>query len=100
MHTGIILKTGRFSDCVRFCRDLPGLPVRFKKDGPICLRSGSGHLMLETGGLAGTAEQTVAAAPSVPRFHVPDLAVAAESLRRAGLPVGKLRFDRCPVGAR
>jgi lactoylglutathione lyase len=98
-HSGIILKTERFSDCVQFYRDLLGFPVWFAKDGLCCLRFGSGYLMVETGRVAGEAEKTVATNPTVLRFHVPDLGVAAETLRRAGVPVAELQFDWGSIGA-
>lgn len=98
-HTGVILKTERFDDCVSFYRDVVGLPVWFAKDGLCCLRFGPGYLMVETGGKAGDAGKTVAQNPSVLRFHVPDLEAAAATLRNAGTAVAVLRFDWGAIGA-
>lgn len=98
VHTGVILKTERYDECVRFYRDLLGLPVWFAKDGLCCLRFGFGYLMVETGGRAQVAGKTVAENPKVLRFHVQDLTVAADTLRRAGTAVDLLSFDWGAIG--
>lgn len=98
-HTGVILKTERFEDCVRFYRDHLGLPVWFAKDGLCCLRFGSGYLMVETGGKTGSAVKTISENPTVLRFHVPDLDVASNALRSAGIAVNLQHFDWGSIGA-
>lgn len=76
-HTGVILGTGRYQDCLRF---------------------GSGYVMIETGGKPGRAEMPVAENPAVLRFHVPDFDVAADALRRAGIAVNLQHFNRGSIG--
>lgn len=76
-HTGVILGTGRHQDCLQF---------------------GSGYVMIETGGKPGRAEMPVAENPTVLRFHVPDLDVAADALRRAGIAVNLQHFDWGSIG--
>jgi lactoylglutathione lyase len=98
-HTGVILKTERFTDCVRFYRDHLGLQVWFTKDGLCCLRFGTGYLMVETGGKSGRAVKSVGENPTVLRFHVPDLEVAANALRGVGIDVTLQRFDWGSIGA-
>lgn len=97
-HTGMILKTERYDDCVRFYRDLLGLPVWFAKDGLCCLRFGGGYLMVELGGTSQAAGKTVTQNPTVLRFHVQDLKSAADTLRRAGTAVDEMRFDWGTIG--
>lgn len=98
-HTGVILKTERFEDCVRFYRDTLGLPVWFAKDGLCCLRFGpAAYLMVESGGVAGQPAKAVAQNPTVLRFHVAELETVANALRRTGTPVEVLSFDWGTIG--
>ncbi len=95
---GIILFTERFEECVAFYRDLVGLPVWFAKDGLVCLRFGAGYLMVETGGVAVSGVKSRAQNPTVIRFNVEGLDVAAEVLRGRRVVVDVMDFDWGRIG--
>ena len=76
-HTGVILGTGRHQDCLRF---------------------GSGYVMIETGGKPGRAANPVVDSPAVRRILLPDLDVAADALRCAGIVVNLQHFDWGSIG--
>ncbi|KEP68565.1 glyoxalase [Thioclava dalianensis] len=90
---GIILFTERFEQCVRFYRDMLGLPVWFEKEGLCCLRFGSGYLMVETGGHASAEKKTVHENPTALRFNVRDVEAAAQLLRQHGIAVSVAHHD-------
>lgn len=92
-HQGVILKTERFRDCVLFYRDMLGLPLWWEKPGLVCLRFGSGYLMVEGMGVAAPKAKSEAENPTVLRFHVQDIAAVAAALGNAGVAVQVLRFD-------
>ena len=93
VHHGVILKTERFEDCVRFYRDLMGLALWWEKPGLSCLRFASGYFMVERLGVAAQGAKAVAQNPTVLRFHVPNIEVAAVALRGAGISAEVLRYD-------
>jgi lactoylglutathione lyase len=84
---GIILGTEQFEACVAFYRDILGLPVWYEKQQLVCLRFGDGYLMIETGGVAREGRKSQAENPTMLRFNVDDVAVAAEDLRQLGIAV-------------
>jgi lactoylglutathione lyase len=84
---GIILGTERFEACVAFYRDVLELPVWYEKPGLVCLRFGDGYLMVETGGVARDGRKSQGENPTMLRFNVDDVAVAAEDLRQLGIAV-------------
>lgn len=94
---GIILRTERFDECVAFYRDTLGLPVWFEKPGLVCLRYGSGYLMVETEGFANQGNPLQAKSinenPTKLRFNVKDVAASADLLKRHGVDVEMKVFD-------
>jgi lactoylglutathione lyase len=97
-HHGVILKTERFDECVRFYHEIMGLPLWWEKPGLSCLRFGAGYLMVEGLGVAASGAKTVAQNPTVLRFHVQDITAASDSLRGSGVAVEVLRFDWGVIG--
>ena len=84
---GVILFTEHFDACVAFYRDTLGLPQWFEKPGLVCLRFGTGYLMIERDGMAIDGRKTVAQNPTVLRFNVADVAATAALLQSAGIDV-------------
>ena len=97
-HFGIILGTERYEDCLRFYRDIIGLPVWFEKQGPCCLRFGSGYLMIETGGMARDDRKPNSENPTMIRFNIRDVEAGANLLRKRGVAVKIKTFDWGVVG--
>ena len=97
-HHGIILGTERFDDCVAFYKDLLGLPEWYRKDGLVCLRFGSGYLMIEHGGVAHDGRKPNSQNPTMLRFNVDDVDQAADMLRDKGLTVDVRVYDWGTVG--
>jgi lactoylglutathione lyase len=95
---GIILFTERFSDCVRFYRDMLGLPLWFEKPGLVCLRFGDGYLMVETDGAARDRPKRHDENPAVLRFNVDDVTAAAEALGKRGVAVQLHELDWGTIG--
>ena len=95
---GIILFTQHFDACVAFYRDTLGLPVWFEKPGLVCLRFGTGYLMIETEGVAAPARKSMAQNPTVLRFNVTDVRATAKLLEEAGVPVRITDYDWGTVG--
>ena len=95
---GIILFTERFDDCVRFYRDLLGLPVWFEKAGLVCLRFGDGYLMVETDGAARDRPKRHDENPAVLRFNVDDVGAAVDALAKRGVAVQVLKFEWGTIG--
>ncbi|MFM7443088.1 MAG: VOC family protein [Tabrizicola sp.] len=98
VHQGVILKTEHFGDCVRFYRDMLGLPLWWEKPGLVCLRFGGGYLMVEGMGVATSEPRSVARNPTVLRFHVQDIEAAAAALGKVGIAVQVLHFDWGVIG--
>lgn len=90
---GIILGTERYEDCLRFYRDILGLPVWFDKGHLCCLRFGDGYLMIETGGHAAGRAKSGLENPTMLRFNVADVAACAQELSSKGIPVDLKSFD-------
>ena len=95
---GIILFTQNFAACVAFYRDTLGLPVWFEKPGLVCLRFGTGYLMIETDGVAAPGRKSMAQNPTVLRFNVADVRATARLLEEAGVPVRITDYDWGTVG--
>ena len=95
---GIILFTRNFEACVAFYRDTLGLPVWFEKPGLVCLRFGTGYLMIETDGVAAPGQKSMAQNPTVLRFNVADVRATARLLEEAGVPVRITDYDWGTVG--
>jgi lactoylglutathione lyase len=95
---GIILGTERFDACVSFYRDTLGLPVWFKKPGIVCLRFGSGYLMIETGGVARDGRKAQSENPTMLRLDVETVEDAAKELRQRGIDVEVKTFEWGVVG--
>ena len=95
---GIILFTQHFDACVAFYRDTLGLPVWFEKPGLVCLRFGTGYLMIETEGVAAPGRKSMAQNPTVLRFNVTDVRATARLLEEAGVPVRITDYDWGTVG--
>ena len=95
---GIILFTQHFDACVAFYRDTLGLPVWFEKPGLVCLRFGTGYLMIETEGVAAPGRKSMAQNPTVLRFNVTDVRATAKLLEEAGVPVRITDYDWGTVG--
>ena len=81
-----------------FYRDILGLPVRFEKDGIVCLRLGDGYLRVETCGVAGDGGKSNAENPTMLRFNVDDVPLAAAELERRGVAVAVRIFSWGVVG--
>lgn len=95
---GLILGTERFDACVQFYRDTLELPVWFEKPGLVCMRFGSGYLMVEQGGVAVTGRKSNAQNPTMLRLNVEDVDRAAEILRAQGVEVTVTQYDWGRVG--
>ena len=95
---GLILGTEKFEACVRFYRDIIGLPVWFEKQDLVCLRFGGGYLMIETGGMARSRVKLNSENPVMLRFNVADVEASAAILRRRGVGVEMTQFDWGTVG--
>ena len=95
---GIILFTQHFDACVAFYRDTLGLPVWFEKPGLVCLRFGTGYLMIESEGVAAPGRKSMAQNPTVLRFNVTDVRATAKLLEEAGVPVRITDYDWGTVG--
>ena len=81
-----------------FYRDILGLPVWFEKDGLVCLRLGDGYLMVETGGVARAGRTSNAKNPTMLRFNVDDVPLAAAELERRSVAVAVRTFSWGGVG--
>jgi lactoylglutathione lyase len=84
---GIILGTEKFEACVRFYRDIIGLPVWYEKTKLVCLRFGDGYLMIETGGTASSQIKPNTENPTMLRFNVENVLAAAKQLMERGVAV-------------
>ena len=101
-RAGIILHTERYEDCVRFYRDVIGLPVEFEKDEPeqilTCLALGEAYLMIEIGGLARDTVKSRQENPITIRLNVANVDAAADYLRRRGVEVSIIKFAWGTIG--
>lgn len=97
-HFGIILGTERYDECLKFYRNIIGLPVWFEKDSLCCLRFGPGYLMIETGGVARNERKPNSENPTMLRFNVRDVESAANLLRGRGVEVKISTFEWGIVG--
>jgi lactoylglutathione lyase len=95
---GIILETERFEECVKFYRDVLELPLWYEKPGLVCLRFGTGYLMIETGGTASDKRKPSGENPTTLRFNVTDVESAAMLLRERNVTVEVTKFSWGIVG--
>lgn len=95
---GIILGTERYDACVAFYRDTLGLPVWYEKPGLLCLRFGTGYLMIETGGMARDERKPNSENPTMLRFNVDDVKAAASELESKGVKVRVTEYSWGTVG--
>jgi lactoylglutathione lyase len=84
---GIVLGVKHFHKCVRFYRDIVGLPVWFEKADLSCFRFGDGYLMVETEEAASDFAKPGEGHRTMLRFNVDDVAEAARELRRKDVAV-------------
>ena len=90
---GLILFTENYDACVRFYRDVLGLPVLFDKGHLITLGFGSAYLMIENDGVASGGAKTLTQNPVTLRFNVEDVAAAARMLEGRGVGVELHHWD-------
>lgn len=95
---GIMLGTERFQECVRFYRDILGLPIWFEKDHLVCLRFCDGYLMIESGGVASNGRKPNQENPTMLRLNVESVERAAAELGGKGVSVEIKRFSWGTVG--
>lgn len=95
---GIILFTENYEACVRFYRDILGLPLLFPGEGLTTLKYGGAYLMVESHGVANAEGKERAENPTVLRFNVDDVSAAADELQEKGVTVEVLRFDWGTIG--
>lgn len=96
---GIILGTENYDACVAFYRDVIGLPVWYTKPSLVCLRFGSGYLMIEHGGVAVEGRRKAHSEnPTMIRLNVDDVEASAEILRTKGVEVDVKHFEWGTVG--
>lgn len=84
---GLVLFTEDYSACVRFYREVLGLPLLFARDGQSCLHFGGAYLMIESDGWAHSRGKSRNQNPTVLRFNVLDVQATAAELRDKGLTV-------------
>ena len=96
---GIILRTERFEACVSFYRDILGLDVWYEKEDLVCLRYGSGYLMVEKGGHSSATRRGAERSPHTLRFDVAGVAETAAKLREQGIDVQLFDFEWGSVAA-
>lgn len=95
---GSILETERFAECVNFYRDVFELPIWYEKPGLVCLRFGTGYLMIETGGTASDKRKPSSENPTTLRFNVTDVEAAEKYLRDRNVAVEVTVFSWGTVG--
>ncbi len=95
---GIILETERFEECVKFYRDTLELPLWYEKLELVCLRFGTGYLMIETGGTARDKRKASNENPTTLRFNVSDVEAAAKHLRNKNVAVDVTVYSWGKVG--
>lgn len=93
LRPGIVLFVERYAECVRFYRDIIGLPL-LKDQGDVTILSfGAAYLMIETApGIARPAKSR-AENPSVLRFNVEDVDAVAARLRSHGVEIAVAHHD-------
>lgn len=84
---GLVLFAQDYSACVRFYREVLGLPLLFARDGQSCLHFGGAYLMIESDGWAHRRGKSRAENPTVLRFNVLDVLATAAELQGKGLAV-------------
>ena len=84
---GLVLLTEDYNACVRFYREILGLPLLFARDGQSCLHFGGAYLMLKSDDAARSPDKNRRQNPAVLRFNVLDVQATAHELRDKGLTV-------------
>lgn len=96
---GIILRTERFDACVWFYRDLLGLELWYTKEDLVCLRFGTGYLMIEKGGHSSPGRKGSENSPHIFRFDVADVVQTSSILMAQGIEVEVREFDWGTIAA-
>lgn len=96
--TGIILFTEKYKECVEFYRDVLGLSFVFSKPALTILNFGGVYLMIESGGAAKPEQKCSKENPTILRFNVKNVELAASELRAKGVGVEVNTFDWGIVG--
>lgn len=84
---GLVLYSEDYSACVRFYREVLGLPLLFAREGQSCLHFGGAYLMIESDGWAHSRGKSRPGGPTLLRFNVLDVHATATELRGKGLTV-------------
>lgn len=84
---GVILFTHDYEACVAFYRDRLGLAVTQEKDALTKFAFGPAYLMVERGGPPTQGEKNRTQNPTILRFDVADVQVAADELIGRGVEV-------------
>jgi lactoylglutathione lyase len=95
---GIILYVEKYDACVAFYRDVVSLEVAYAKESLTCFHFGAAYLMVEDGGKGSKVEKTLTQNPTVLRFNVSDLEVAAIELESRGAQVQRLSYEWGSIG--
>ena len=98
-RSGIILRTERFDACVSFYRDILGLELWYTKEDLVCLRFGSGYLMIEKGGCSSPTRKGGEHSPHIFRFDVADVAGTAAKLKAQGIDIEVFNLDWGSIAA-
>lgn len=97
-QVGIILFTEHYESCVTFYRDQVRLPVKHVQATLTTFAFGTGYLMVEQGGAAAQTEKSRSQNPTVLRFDVADVQVAARTLRKRGVMVEVCEYEWGVIG--
>jgi lactoylglutathione lyase len=95
---GIILFVEHYEQCVRFYSEVLGLRIAYAKDMLTSFEFGSSYLMVESGGVASSAEKSIQQNPTVLRFNVEDIRSAAHEIEARGVAVELLSFEWGDIG--
>ncbi|QYO76279.1 VOC family protein [Devosia salina] len=91
---GIILKTEKIAECVKFYQDVLSLKLWYQKPDLFCFHFGAdSYLMVERGGVTSGLRKGAETNPVVLRFDVPDVDRAADRIAGLGIDVEVLRFE-------
>jgi len=83
---GIILNVEKYDECVRFYKDLFGLPELYSKTEEnfklTSLDLGGAYLLIETGGIAQNSKKSISQNSTKLRFNVEDLPAALIEVKK------------------
>ena len=97
-QTGLVLFVEDYASCVKFYRETLGLSVFADRSFLTVFRFGSGYLMVEPNGVAGTSPKSRAQSAVTLRFNVADVEREAARLRSLGTAVSVEQFEWGTVG--